>query len=403
MAESALSDLKVLECGQLIAGPYCAKLLGDLGADVIKVETPGSGDEARRHEPYLGDVAHSERSGLFLYLNTNKRGITLNLECERGREIFYELIKDIDIFVENLSPQVMQQLGLHYEKLREINPRLVMTSVTPFGQTGPYRDYKAHDLNLWHAGGMGYLTREERLGEGWGPPVKAGGRQADFTAGLTAAVATMTAICARQLTGLGQWVDVSEMECVASLPQGPIAFPALEGRIVGNFYQPTFPGGIVECKDGWVLIRPIQESDWRNLATAMGSPAWAKEELWADRQARIDNFEFLTARVKEWASQLTQKEILESTQANHVPTAALNTAADVVNGQQFRARGFFVELEHPETGPIKYPSASYKFSETPWYAQRPAPLLGQHNEEIYGQRLGCGVEELVTLKERGTI
>lgn len=398
-SDGALSDLKVLDYGNFVTGPYCAKLLGDLGAEVIKIEAPHIGDEARRHEPFLDNVPHPERSGLFLYLNTNKLGITLNLENDKGRNIFKELVADADVLVENHPPQRMPRLGLDYETLRKINPRLIMTSITPFGQSGPYRDYKAHDLNLWHMGGMGYITREGKFGSDYGPPVKGGGRQADFTAGLTAAVATMSAIFSRHLTGLGQWIDISELECIAALPQAVVAFPALEGRIVGRRKEVQYPGGLVNCKDGMVLISLVEENQWKNLFEVMGSPEWAKEDIWMDLQVRIDNAAFLNTKITEWAEQHTSEEILRWTQEKHIPVAALNTSEDVVNDRQFIARDFFVDIEHPEAGRIKYPSASYKFSETPWRAQRSAPLLGQHNEEIYHQRLRYTKEEISDLME----
>ena len=405
MPLGALSDLKVLECGHFITGPYCAKLLGDLGAEVIKIEEPGIGEEARRYEPFLSNVPHPERSGLFLYLNTNKLGITLDLKKAIGVKIFKELVKDADILVENNPPQVMPQLGLDYESLRKINPRLVMTSITPFGQSGPYRDYKAYDLNLWYAGGMGYITREEVLGSepGLGPPVKAGGRQADFTSGLTAAVATMCALYSRQTTDRGQWVDVSELECIAALPQAPTAFPVLEGRIVGKFVESLYPGGLMHCKDGQVLIRLIEENQWMGLFELMGNPEWTQGGWWMNLQARVDNNELINTMVMEWAAQHTSAELLKWAKEKHIPIAALNTAEDIVSDKQFIARGFFVEIDHHETGRIKYPSASYKLSETPWCVSSPAPLLGQHNEEIYCQRLGYTKEDLVKMRELGVV
>jgi len=403
MQERALSDLKVLEYGEFINGPYCAKLMGDMGAEVIKIEEPGSGDEARRHEPFYGNVPHAERSGLFLYLNTSKLGITLNLKTATGAELFKQLVKNADVLIENRPPGLMSELGLGYEVLRKINPRLVMTSITPFGQSGPYKNYKAHDLNLWHIGGMGYITKEERHGNDLGPPVKGGGRQADFTAGLTAAIATMCALYSRQMTGRGQWIDVSEMECISSLPQAPLAFPSLEGRIVGKFAEPLYPGGIMNCKDGEVLIRLVEEGQWCNLFDLMGNPEWTQGDWWMDRQARVDSSDFLNSMVAEWAAQHTVGEILSGAQEKHIPVAGANTAEDIVKDKQFKSREFFVEIEHPETGRIKYPSAGYKLSESPWCGYNPAPLLGQHNNDIYCQRLGYSAEDLVYMRESGVI
>ena len=403
MPLGALSDLKVLECGHFITGPYCAKLLADLGAEVIKIEEPGIGEEARRYEPFLSNVPHPEKSGLFLYLNTNKLGITLDLKKATGIKIFKELVKDADILVENNPPGVMSQLGLDYQTLAKINPQLIMTSVTPFGQSGPYRDYKAHDLNLWHMGGMGYITREVKSGAHPGPPAKGGGRQADFTAGLTAAVAIMCAMYSRQTTGVGQWIDVSELESVASMPQAPIAFPQLEDRIVGVGRQALYPGGLMACKDGDILVGLVEERQWQNLFEMMGNPEWAEGGWWMDRQARVDNAEFLTQMIKDWLKQHTREELLKAAQAKHVPLAVPNSAKEVVEDKQFAARQFFVEIEHPEAGKFNYPSAGYRFSRTPWRVRQPAPLLGEHNEEVYCQRLGYTKEDLAKMRECGAI
>ena len=350
MSEQALSDLRVLDLTHFIAGPYCTKLLADLGAEVFK-----------------------------------------------------QLVKDVDILVENNPPGVMSRLGLDYQTLANINPQLVMTSITPFGQSGPYRDYKGHDLNLWHMGGMGYITRGIKPGGHRGPPVKGGGRQADFTTGLTAAVAIMCAMYSRQTTGVGQWIDVSELESVASMPQVPIAFPKLEDRVVGAAAGTAYPGGLMNCKDGPILIGFTEEGQWQRFIEIMGNPEWAAGDWWMDRQARIENAEFMNCMVSQWLAEHTQEELLREGQARHIPLAVPNSAEDVVKDGQFVARQFFVEIEHPETGKIKYPSAGYRFSRTPWRVRQPAPLLGEHNEEIYCRRLGYTKEELAKMRQCGVI
>jgi len=401
MPEQALSDIKVIEYSSFITGPYCTKLLGDLGAQVIKIEEPGVGDTARKHGPFPGNLPHPERSGLFLYLNTNKLGVTLDVENPRGAKIFRALVEDADILVENHSPGVMSQLGLDYGDLKKINPRLVVTSITPFGQSGTYRDHRGHDLNLWHMGGMGYITREAIPGTGFGPPVKPGGRLADFTTGLTSAVATLCALFSCGMTGRGQWVDVSGLESIAALPHAPVAFPQLEGRIAGRGPSPLYPGGIMSCSDGDILVGFPEEVQWQRFFELMGNPDWTEGDWWKDMQALIDNSEFLTSQVGEWLKQRPREEVLEEGKAKHIPMAALNSAEDVVRDKQFAEREFFVEVTHPETGAVEYPSAGYRFSRTPWRVCRPAPLLGEHNRDVYCGQLGYTEEDLVRMRECG--
>ncbi len=250
MSEQALSHLKVLELCNFVCGPYCTKLLADLGAEVIKVEPPGVGDESRRRGPFLNDIPHPERSGLFLYLNTNKSGITLDIKTTKGRGILKELIKKTDILVEDNPPKVMKELGLTYHELKKINPRLVMTSITPFGQTGPYRDYKAHEMNLYHAGGEGYLlpiqspdlTRE---------PVKAGGLVGDCICGLSSAIATLAAAYNMKETGVGQHIDVSKQDVLMTMVLLEIAMYANMG-VVRNRLQRPDPDADTDGMSGWL-------------------------------------------------------------------------------------------------------------------------------------------------------
>jgi len=393
MPDQALSDVKVVEYSHFITGPYCTKLLADLGAEVIKIEEPDVGDAARQRGPFPGNLPHPERSGLFLYLNTNKLGVTLDVESPGGKAIFKDLIRDADILVENHPPGVMSDLGLAYGTLREINPRLVVVSITPFGQSGPYRGYRAHDLNLWHMGGMGYITRQVIPGTGFGPPVKPGGRLADFTTGLTSAVAAMCALFSSRMTGRGQWIDVSGLESIASLPHAPVAFPQLEGRIAGQGKSPLYPGGMMSCRDGDILVGFPEEVQWERFFDIMGNPDWTEGDWWKDMQVLIDNAEFLSSQVGEWLKDRSKEEILEEGQARHIPMAALNRAEDVVGDRQFVEREFFVDVTHPETGTVKYPSTGCKFSETPWRIRRPAPLLGEHNEEVLCRHTGVHKKE----------
>ena len=400
----ALSDLRVIEFGELVAAPFCAKLLADLGAEVIKVERPRRGDVARSYGPFQGDVPHPERSGLFLYLNTNKLGITLSPTSSKGANIFKELVAESDVLVESNPPGVMKRLGLDYPALRRINPRIVVTSITPFGQTGPYSGYRAFDLNIWHAGGLGFIWRERYLEEGTRHPLKGAGTLADFHTGVSAAIATMCAIVRRDFAGSGQHVDVSAQECIASVLGSAFATLQMTDRVVGRgadvrsvTMQP------LPCKDGSVQLTGREVHQWQALVEAMGNPEWAQDDWCQSKQSRAENSDVLRLMMTEWTMALTKEEIVERVQSRRAPASMVKDMGDVMADRHLRSRDFFVEADHPEVGVVEYPSAPHKLSETPWSIRRPAPLLGEHNEEIYRDRLMYSKVQLAEIKEAEVI
>lgn len=404
MPRQALGGVTVLECCKLIAGPYCAKLLADLGAEVIKVEEPELGDPARHRGPFLRDVPNPERSGLFLYLNTNKLGITLNLRTKTGQHIFRELAKQADILVESYPPQTMDELGLGYQGLKEINPRLVMTSVTPFGQTGPYRRFKAHHLNTYHGSGVGWDTWAGP-DSGSREPIQAGGIVMDYHSGLSAAIGTLAAFLVALQTGAGQHVDISEQEAALSSHRSVIAsyFNTRKASVRGGTVSGAGWAGELRCKDGWVWIQVPQEHQWQGFVEAMGNPEWAKDEVFRDRAARMKHAQEWEELVTAWTIQHTKEEVYHKAQARGVPIGMVSTPEDVVNSPQLAARGYFVEVDHPEAGRLKYPTVPYKLEKTPAVIQGPAPLLGQHNEEVLCGRLGYKKEDLASMRETGII
>jgi crotonobetainyl-CoA:carnitine CoA-transferase CaiB-like acyl-CoA transferase len=257
MPDQALSDIKVLDLSWHIAGPYCTKLLADYGADVIKVERPRVGDPARKIGPFFNDDPHPEKSGLFLHLNTNKKGITLNLKTPTGKEIIKKLVKEVDILVESFSPHVMPGLGLDYQTLEQVNPDLLMVSISSFGQTGPYRDFKATEIVEYAMGGEMYST-----GIAGREPLKLGGNVVQYQAGTIAAVSTMGALFAARAQGIGQHVDVSIMETQAGSADRRIIYTlayACAGVITTRWPPPReavrmliMPQGVYPCKDGFV-------------------------------------------------------------------------------------------------------------------------------------------------------
>lgn len=404
MAAKALEEVRVLELGHMVSAPYCTKLLADLGAEVIKIEEPW-GDPTRRRGPFPEDLPHRERSGLFLYLNTNKLGVTLNLQTAAGRRIFQALIKEAQILVEDNPPGALEALGLGYQTLCQINPGLILTAITPFGQTGPYRGYKAYDLNTFHAGGEGYVLPG---GENWEefmdrPPLKGAGFLGDYRCGLSAAVATLIAVIHQEATGEGQFLDVSKQEALLNLSRFETAKYPNEGFIESRATRASPSGGIVQCKDGYVSLHWTEFHQWQALVEAMGNPPWAQEERFKNHQSLREHHAEVNAYILEWTMGHTMDEIFHGGQQRGAPVGPAYSAAELLRSEQLKARGFFAEIEHPEAGKVTYPGAPYHFSRTPWALGRPAPLLGQHNEEVYCQRLGYSKEELVKLREAGAI
>ena len=400
MTEGALEGIRVLEYSRMIGGPYCAKLLADLGAEVIKVEEPPAGDPARRRWPFPGDVPHPEKSCLFLYVNTNKLGVTLDPRTPTGRDVFQRLAAEADILIEDRPPGAMAELGLDYERLSALNSRLVVTSITPYGQTGPYRDYASYHLNLYHAAGHSsfFYVAPEMQGA---PPVVGGGHIGDYDAGLSAAIATLAALFARQTTGdEGQQIDIAKFDALVALERVEVA------RWANDPNPPPYPGmvgGLMPCRDGQVVITAVQDHQWQALVELMGNPAWAQEEICRNEVTRAQNRDKIQPRIEEWMLQHDKDDIYHRGQALSVPVGPVRTAAEVSHWPQARERGFFTEMEHPYAGKLEYPTAGYKLSETPWRGQRPAPLLGQHNEDIYCARLGYSREELAKMAAAGII
>lgn len=402
MSEQALAGVRVLECGNMVAAAYATKLMADLGADVIKIESP-AGDTARHRGPYPGRIPHPEKSGLFLYLNTNKRGITLDLSRPRGRELLADLVAGCDLLVHNFRPPEMRVLGMDYNAFSQRNPGLVMVSITPFGLTGPHSEHEATDLTLWNAGGVAYLN-----GGGPGsddqPPLKAFGQQSEFQGGLNGALAGLGALFARLRTGRGQHVSISIQECVAAILELTFEFWPYMGLIASRLGQkPIQPLDFFECRDGWIFLCCVEEHQWQTWLDLMGRPEWASMELFENRLTRAANWDALKLLLQEWIQEHSVEELYRAGQARRVPLAPVSTMADLLRSDHLKSRGFFALLEHPQAGPLLYPGAPYQFSVTPWTIRRSAPLLGQHNEEVYAQQLGIERSALETLRAEGVM
>ena len=385
-----LAGMSVLEFGPGFSGAYCAKLLADFGAEVIKIESP-EGDPARGRGPFPEKKPHPEKSGLFIYLNTNKYGITLDCQTSEGREIFKNLVEKTDILVQTFPPARLSELGLTYEILAKENPRLIMVSLTPFGQTGPWRDYRARTLNVCQASGASSIIQTGDLER---EPIKNAGLSDDFDCGQNAAVAALGAVLSREKTGRGAHLDISMQEALMSLGRVDLLRFANEGGVMRRDLRGVVVGGIMETADGHINLVAIQENQWQGLVKLMGNPEWTRDEICRDEMSRAWYADDINTKIQAWAKPQKKEEVYHRGQALGVPITPIYDSRDVDDSPQTAAREFLMEVEHPEIGKLKIPQASYRFSEIPWRFRRPAPRLGEHNRLVFVERLGLSPEEV---------
>ena len=389
----------------MVSAPYCARLMAALGAEVIKVEPP-EGDGARANGPFPGGEPHPEKSGLFLAMNLDKKGVTLDVTSAEGTRVFRRLVARSDVLVENGPPGWLGELGVGYDSLRKENPGLIMVSITPFGQDGPYRDYMTHDLNRWHAGGWGYLWKERGADGVPGRLVSGPGFLPGFQAAYNALTATLGALYFRDMGGEGQHIDVSEQEAMAFILNG--AFPVYNGlnRIHGKdvAIPASVPSGVLPCRDGYVLISAIEYHQWEGLVKMLGEPEWSRED-WADSvEGRRLNHDIINAFMMEWLEDKDVDWIVKKAIEHRIPASPVGVTAEHLYGDEhLQERGFFEEIEHPKAGRLRYPSAPFRFSGTESGTRVSAPLLGQHNSEVFGKLLRLSAGDLARLKREGTI
>ena len=420
MTYGLLNGLRVLELGEFISAPYCGKLLADMGADVVKVERAGVGDWARDYGPYPNDLPHRERSGLFLYLNANKRGVTLNLETPTGREIFAGLVSRSDALVHNLHPTEMDRVGLDYETLGSASPSsspeeranggLIMASITPFGLTGPYRNWKAYDINLAAGGGIC-----EGLGSPDREPLTFGTPEVGYFAGAAAASSIVMALLSQSpsipsewtMGRSGQHIDIAEIEAMAGLYNGPEALMAVyqwrvTRRTGHHALDFPYPNCILRCKDGYIFVGSPEGRQWRRLLELMGNPEWSQEPRFRNRTVMNNEYaDEVDGYVEEWLLQHSKTELLEMALEHRVPLAPVRGFDEVRSDPSLAT--LFSEIDRPDTGAIAFPGPPYQLSDSEVSQPRSAPTLGQHNSEIYGGELGFTPEEVVQLYRTGII
>ena len=401
MSEQAFKKVVILDCTEGIAGGYCTRLLADFGATVIKIEKPGMGDTTRRMGPFLNDEPDKEKSGTFFYLNTNKKSITLNLETETGKNIFFKLLEKADVVVENFIPGKMAALGLSYESLAKKKPQIILTSISNFGQTGPYRDYKATNLVTFALSGAMYTSRPATHTSS--RPVVEGGQQAEFTTGLLSFSATVAALINALDTGKGTWIDMSAQECLASTLGANISeYPYLGlSRKTNPFAIHGYPIGYsVPCKDGWISLTPGLGGA-PNIPLLIEQPELLEDPLFTKPAQRMAETEKFDALLTPWLKEHTKWEITKQAQELKLAFTPVLTPGELEDDEQLKAKGFFMKTQHPVMGEVTYPGDPMKLSETPARIGK-APLLGEDNVTIY-HGLGYSKADLVTLTEQKII
>jgi crotonobetainyl-CoA:carnitine CoA-transferase CaiB-like acyl-CoA transferase len=394
----ALNGIKVLDFTQVYSGPFCTLLLKDLGADIIKVERPGSGDLTRNDIPHTASL----EGGAYIILNRGKKSITLDLKSARGRDICKELAKKVDVLVENFSPGTMGKLGLDCQEMCKINPRLIYASISAYGQTGPRRDFPGFDPIAQAMGGMTAVTGFPDS------PARCGVSIADFSSGFFTAMAIMAALFHRQQTGQGQTIDISMQDCIwqlTSIEYSPYYF--LNGQVpkrLGNGHSAMIPSNLYTTKDGdRVFISAGVLVQVHRLYTAMGRKDLIDTPLGANQNERYQHRDEIDAIIGEWTKTKTADEIMTLLKSFDVPCTKLPTFDEVCNDPQLLSRNMMIEVEQALSGKVMVPGSLFKLSRTPGSVQYPAPYLGQHNEEILSEILGYNEEEIARLSNDGVI
>jgi crotonobetainyl-CoA:carnitine CoA-transferase CaiB-like acyl-CoA transferase len=377
----AVQGLRVVECGEGVSAAFAAKVFADLGADVVKVEPP-EGDFLRRRGPFPEDKSNPEASGIFLYLNANKRGVTLDLRRSEDRSAFGALLQNTDVLIHNVAPNRRASLGLASDDLTREHPTLIVTAIAPFGDSGPHSSYKAYELTVANASGWAFLSPGASPHPEL-PPLKAFGSQHEMQGGLHASMTTMAALLSKRKTGKGQAIEVSQQECVAAMLEMNFMHWTYSGRETSRCGNRLLgPWFILDCADGQCFVVCVEEHQWQALVEFMGTPEWAKEEIFKDRIARGANMDALYALMSEWASTWKVRDLFREGQKRRIPFAPVNRMEEISADEHLKSRGFFVEMAHPVAGSYRIPSVPFRSKVGSYALCRPAPRLGEHNREL---------------------
>ena len=393
----ALNGIRVLDLTRVLAGPFCTMLLGDMGAEIIKIEVPGQGDDSRRYPPFIG-----EESAYFMNLNRNKKSMVLNLKHPKAKAIFLDLVERADVVFENFRPGTMEKLGLGYETLKARNPRIVYSCISGFGHSGPYKDLPGYDIVGQAMGGIMSIT-------GWpeSPPTRTGTAIADVLAGLSACIGILTSLLAVRDGRAGQKVDIALVDSVVSAMETIIQIYLVENRIpqrTGNRYEFIYPYDTFKANDGWVIIAVGNNKLWQNFCRAISRLDLVDHEAYKDNYDRVKAHEEVKRIVEEWTGKKSVKEIVDFLLSKQIPCAPLYTVKDVVEDQHIAvARRMIREVEHPVAGKMKVIGSPVNLSETPAEVNSAAPLLGEHTEMILKDILNLSETQIAALKKESAI
>jgi crotonobetainyl-CoA:carnitine CoA-transferase CaiB-like acyl-CoA transferase len=399
-----LQDIRVIDLSRALAGPFCGMMLGDLGADVIKVERPVRGDESRSWgPPFVGEPteAYPGESTYYLAANRSKRSLTVNLKSPEGQAIIKGLVGVSDVLVENFVTGSLDKMGLGYEQLHEINPNLVYCSISGYGRTGPYADKGGYDFILQAEGGIMGIT-----GPVEGPPFRVGVSIIDLTTGMFASTAILAALRAREITGEGQLLDLSLLDSSAAILANVASnylIGGVEPRRMGNAHFNIAPYEVFRARDRWLTLGALNQRQWENLCAVVDRQEIISDPRFASNQDRVTNREALAQVLNEAFSAKDARLWIEELHQVGIPSGVINSIEDVFNHPQAEFRDLKIEIEHPTAGTLLFPGYPYKFSKTPAGAHRPPPLLGEHTDEVLTELLDYSPEEVAALHERGVV
>jgi len=388
----ALSNIKVLDLTRVLAGPYASMILGDMGADIIKIERPDTGDDSRNFGPYVNG-----ESAYFMSINRNKRSMTLNLKTDEGKKLLLDMIKKVDIVMENFRPGTMEKLGLGYETLKEINPRLIYAAMSGFGHTGPYSQRPAYDGVVQAMGGIMSITGEEG-----GKPTRVGPSIGDLAAGMFGSIGILGALTSRNETGKGQKVDVAMLDCQVALLENAVARYVISGETpkpAGNRHSSIVPFEPFDTEDGEIMIAAGNDALWQKLCVAMDRQDLLEDDRFTTNPLRNDHYGTLRPLIADAIKTRKTSEWQDTLDQAGVPNGPINTIDKVIEDPQVMARNMILEVDHPIAGKVKVPGSPIKMSDNKDEIRMPSPVLGQHTEEILKEVLNLTDTEINVLKD----
>jgi formyl-CoA transferase len=395
--KGALGSIRVLDLTRVLAGPFCTMLLGDMGAEIIKIEVPGQGDDSRRYPPFIG-----EESAYFMNLNRNKKSLVLNLKQKEGKQVFLDLVARSNVVLENFRPGTMEKLGLGHDALKACNPDIVYACISGFGHSGPYKDLPGYDIVGQAMGGIMSVT-------GWpdGPPTRTGTAIADVLGGLSACIGILTSLLAIRDGKSGQKVDISLVDSVVSAMETIIQIYLVEKRIpqrTGNRYEFIYPYDAFKAKNGWVIIAVGNNKLWEVFCRAIGRQELIEEEGYGDNYDRVKAHETIKGIVEDWTGEREVSEIVAFLKSQKIPCAPIYSAKEVIEDEHIAsARRMIREVEHPVAGKMKVIGSPINLSETPTEIYTPAPLLGEHTDEVLRNLLNLNESQIAELRDQKAV